>query len=304
MEWRGKVKVERRTLFIALSFWALLATRNSVGVGQTSLLVMVLMLLTLLTAKKHWMIAGLALGVALSKYSLALPILLFLLFKRKYRAAALSLAVQAAGVLLLTVLTGASPVQVLAEYVQMLSLHANYPGIHLASLLPPASPLGVPLALGFSVLVLGLAGFWAAFRYPNLSLADKDLGEMHILTCLVLWTLLVAYHREYDTFLFIFFICLVTYGLSRWRLSERVKNGLSVLLIFFVLWMSRPGAVTLSFLPAVLAQQWVQVSANFATLILILISGITIALMYALSASSRSGDRGTLSIHKTGQTQP
>lgn len=66
-------------LFIFLIYIDLSATRIAVENGQTTLLVFLLMLVAVLYAPRDWRISGLALGLALSKYSLSLPIFLFLL---------------------------------------------------------------------------------------------------------------------------------------------------------------------------------------------------------------------------------
>jgi hypothetical protein len=63
---------------VALSFYAMKGPRVAIANGQPSILVFFLMIVTLLLRQRHWFWAGLILGVALSKYSIALPVALFL----------------------------------------------------------------------------------------------------------------------------------------------------------------------------------------------------------------------------------
>jgi hypothetical protein len=73
-------------LVICFAFYGFVGTRVSVGTGQTTLFVFALMLGALLTMSKNWFASGIMLGFALSKYSVALPVFLFMLYEQKYRA--------------------------------------------------------------------------------------------------------------------------------------------------------------------------------------------------------------------------
>jgi hypothetical protein len=283
------VQVDRKgKLFLAFSFWSLLATRIAVGNGQTTLIVFTLMLLTLLMIKKNWFLAGLALGVALSKYSLSVPILLFLVFKREYRIVALSLLTQLIGLISLSLMTNTAPLQVFNEYILMLKLHLDNPGINLASILPNSSSLTIPLIITFSISVLAITSYWLMVYYRRMSVQDKSLSEYHILVILSLLTLLVVYHREYDAVLIILFINLVVFGLSsnRWRISGQKKNGLILLLFFSLLWMCRPGSITRSILPTNLAQLWLNASEDVATILLCMSLVLTIVMLYRISSTN------------------
>ena len=70
---------------VALVYYGLPGTRAAIVTGQTSALIIFLILLTLwlVRNKRDWL-AGLALGIALSKISVALPLFLFLIYKRNW----------------------------------------------------------------------------------------------------------------------------------------------------------------------------------------------------------------------------
>ncbi len=221
--WQGK-------LLLALVFWGIFGTRNIVGNGQTSLLVFVLMLVTLLWGEHAWLVAGLALGVALSKYSLALPVFLLLLLERRWRVLLVALAVQVLALLALASFTGETVWEILGAYLVIFQLHTGLEGIQLASLFPGSPSAGVLAAVGLSALVFG-GLLWkglvirrqsSAAGLPCLpATANAPLVQAHVFSVLMLWTLLVAYHRAYDTFTAILFVALAGWGLARraWGLS-------------------------------------------------------------------------------------
>jgi hypothetical protein len=71
-------------LLLAFIFWGLLATRVAIGDGQTTPIIFSLILIALLYVnKENWVIPGIALGLTLSKYSLAFPVFLLFCFRKK-----------------------------------------------------------------------------------------------------------------------------------------------------------------------------------------------------------------------------
>ncbi len=84
-------------ILIFLVYFDLSATRIAIENGQTTLLVFLLMLITLLSMERSWFGSGLSLGVALSKYSLSLPVFLFLIYKKKFEALLVTIGVQILG---------------------------------------------------------------------------------------------------------------------------------------------------------------------------------------------------------------
>ncbi len=228
-------------LFIFLIYIDLSATRIAVENGQTTLLVFLLMLVAVLHAERDWRISGLALGLALSKYSLSLPIFLFLLLKKKFRILLLAVGVQIFGILAIAAITGTSPLTIVLENIQLFVRLFDQPGIHLSRWFEGVS--NNVLVSMLPVLMMTLAVFipmyfWFRAR-PNLS-NMQDVIDFHLLTILFLWTMLVAYHRLYDTLILIVFVVLIYKGLSTpslWSLSggqRRILLG-SVAILPFIL---------------------------------------------------------------------
>jgi hypothetical protein len=66
---------------------------------------------------------------------------------------------------------------------------------------------------------------------------QEEIRDFHVLTILFIWTILLAYHRLYDTLILIFFVILVFKGLARpsiWELSQRGRTTLLVFMAVFI----------------------------------------------------------------------
>lgn len=275
-------------LLVFLTFFGLIGTRNTAQHGQVTFLVFALMLGSLLTVDKNWLASGMMLGLAISKYSLALPVFLFFLYERKYRIIATSLAFQVFGFLTLSFLIGESPVSLLEGCFDMLLFHASKNTgsvvIHLASLFPHGGILPVITVLAGTLIVWGLLGLWL-WRFDNQRVRTSiiSFGKLHVVTILTLWTLLVAYHRPYDTSVVLLFIALVVYGLGEpelWHLSRWQKNFLAVFLVVSIFVMSLPGDLMGRILPQSMMPVWFRILYTLLTVTLILMLGVSIWLLY------------------------
>jgi hypothetical protein len=199
---------QRQELIVAIAilFWATAATRLTLAVGQTSLVVMVLLLGSILgvenagvgsltkgqpcrLAKTVW--PAMLLGVALSKYSLALPVFLYYIIRRQWKVAFGSILIQLIGLLLLCGLTRSSPVDTVVAYIAIMRIHVGQSGIQLAALLPDNTTWRIVAAV-----VVTLPVVWAILR--------RKQTHLSLLSLLSVWTLLVAYHRAYDAVIIIF----------------------------------------------------------------------------------------------------
>jgi hypothetical protein len=70
--------------------------------------------------------------------------------------------------------------------------------------------------------------------------------DWHLLSILLLWSLLVVYHRAYDTLVVIILIVTLIFGFTqpkRWQISAKTRQGLGLFLIFFLGMMSIPSSV-------------------------------------------------------------
>lgn len=218
-------------ILVFLIYFDFSATRIALENGQTTLPIFFLMLVALLYAERSWQIAGTALGVALSKYSLSLPVFLFLLYKKKFKILLLAIAIQILGVLGVAAVSGNSPLVIVSENIQLFLRLFDQPGIHLSrwfEFLSDNPFVSVIPALVMTLLVFGPIFFWLRGRRFTVSPSENIL-DFHLLTILFIWTMLVAYHRLYDTLILIFFIILVFKGLALpnlWKLSNKGRAAL------------------------------------------------------------------------------
>jgi hypothetical protein len=218
---------------------------------------------TLLLARKNWPIAGIMLGIALSKYSVALPLFLFFIYKRHFRLIITSLIVQLGAIISIAVIATTSPLSILDSYLRLLLQHLNGKGIHLGQLLPSGSPwrwivpaLGTLLLLAWVGQVLRVKQGRAHLPKDN---SSDTFYDWHILTILSLWTLLVAYHRLYDIVLVLFFFVLIVTGLrwpAAWRLSRRENLFLSLLAIGIIFVLILPGDTVMALIAPQAAAAW------------------------------------------------
>jgi hypothetical protein len=239
-------RFQKITIFFI--FFILQGTRIANWVGQATLLVFCMMLGALLLRQKHKVLAGILLGFALSKYSLAVGVFLFLLLKREYFILALSLVVQIFGVVIASLLGGQPIFFTLNYYVRLITQYSVFPGIHLASLFPANNVVALLLAL-FATLILGIY-LWQMRHRVSSTLSGPELTlsftDWHLLSILLLWSLLVVYHRAYDTLVVIILIVTLIYGFTqpkRWQISAKTRQGLGLFLIFFLGMMSIPSSV-------------------------------------------------------------
>lgn len=196
---------------VALAFYGWSAVRNALFLGQTALPVFVLMVsaVALSTAQRP-VLAGIVLGVALSKYSLALPILLLFGVRRRWREIVIAGAVQLAGVIAVAALARQSLVDVVRTYLALLSLHVGQRGIDLKTLLPSNSRLALPAAILLTLLVVRALrpslGAPASTRNAPVNPLHRAIAPQEHWTLCVssIWVLLVAYHRVYDAVLLLF----------------------------------------------------------------------------------------------------
>jgi hypothetical protein len=242
-------------IFLFLVYFDLSATRIAVENGQTTLLVFLLMLVALLYAERSWQVAGLSLGVALSKYSLSLPMFLFFLYKKNFKVLLLAIAIQSLGLLGLAAISGNSPVTIVSENIQLFLIIFRQRGINLSrwfEFLSENLIVSVIAALVITLLVFLPVFFWLRER-KSITPHIESVINFHVLTILFIWTMLVAYHRLYDTLILIFFVVLIFKGLAlpeTWKLTNKGRAALlsfmAILSLIFVL----PSRIVDEFLPS------------------------------------------------------
>ena len=217
LSWRG--------LVILLVFALLIATREVIEYGQTTLLVFALMLLALLMGQRYPVAGGIWLGLALSKISLAFPAFLFFLYRRWFRGLAISILVQVFGLAVIAVIGKTNPIDVGLEYVRIMLLHSDLPGYHLTSgLLQSVGAFAVPIVLFGSIGLWGLLAFWHHSRH-TVAEPYSSAAALVLFVIVMQWNLLTFYHRRYDNAVNILFIALVLLWVNGPRQWFNISGG-------------------------------------------------------------------------------
>lgn len=279
----GGIRLPRlQELLIFLVYFDFSATRIAIENGQTTLLVFLLMLVALIFYKRAWYVAGLALGLALSKYSLSIPIFLFFLYKKNFKVLALAVAVQLAGILGIAALSSTTPVRIVEENIMLFFRLFDQPGVHLSrwfEFLSENHFLTVIPSLAMTALVFIPVFVWLR-RNPTRTVEQEQIRDFHVLTILFIWTILVAYHRLYDTLILIFFVILVFKGLAGpgiWALSSRGRTALLAFMLVLI--------PLILILPARIVDLWLpfyygRVSDGITTLLLVTMLAISMFLLW------------------------
>lgn len=221
---------------VAFSFYAMKGPRESAASGQTSLLVFFLMIVTLLLRQSHWLWAGVALGVALGKYSLSLPVFLFLLLEKRFRLIAVAIGVQLLGLAAVSTLGGGSVWETIQVNLSMVAHHAVERGVHIGYPLRE-----YPLIAQALVAVVTVATLWAIWRTHQRGWLAADLLPVN--SALILWTLLVAYHRNYDALMVILFLILCLSAATTWQLPQRQAQRLGLFWLVALGILCLPGEI-------------------------------------------------------------
>ncbi len=163
--------------------------RNQLGVGQHSLFAFFFFLLAVwfMRRKKGEAGAIICLFVCYFKYTLTAPLVLYFIYKKRYRPVIVSIAMH-------VVLTVFSAVWLSDSVVNMIKLP-----LRAASWLSAEGGLDLGALLGGSMFayviafVVMLLLLWAAVKLPE--------GEdALLLSVLVMWSMILTYHRSYDFF--------------------------------------------------------------------------------------------------------
>ena len=197
--------------------------RNQIGVGQHSLFSFCFFLLSVwLSDNDHKVLSGLALSVSYFKYTLTAPLAVDFLYKRKYKEFVISLIPHALGTVAGALMLKSSVTDMVILPLKVASALAGEGSIDIGALTGGA---GWSLALTL-IIMLGLV--IAAFRF-------KEGEDNSIFSLLILFSLIMTYHRIYDFFM------LIPAAAGTWFGDRRVNHklfllmyGINVIYFFFV----------------------------------------------------------------------
>lgn len=190
----------RAQVLIALLFYGMSGISIAIRAGQPTILVLFLMLLALVLVNRGGkFLPGLILGLALSKYWLVFPLLLFLLYKRHWTVVAIGIGVQILGLVALALLVDSPLRLIISNYRSIGELHAagSYMNlIHLAGHFPHSARGLLVTAVVFTSLLFGALG-WLVLRHKAKG-PSTEVWDFTLFSFLNLWGLLLVVHNQYD----------------------------------------------------------------------------------------------------------
>ena len=176
-----------------------LGWRNNIGNGQHTIFAFAFFIIAVwLSEKEHPILAGLALALSLFKYTLIIPLAVYLIYKKKYK----EIGVSAAFHIVLTCVgawwIGDSLINVIIKPLKISSALSSSGYIDFGSVLSLPSAVSMLLALVICIGILILA-------FMRTETEDHALVLYTIISYV---SLIVIYHRAYD-----FFILIVPIGI-------------------------------------------------------------------------------------------
>ena len=218
-----------RYWFCVLALLMLAGTpyRNQLGVGQHTLFSLCFFLLAVwLANRKHGSIpSALCLAVGVFKYTLTAPLALYFVWKKKWKELAIA-------VLIHVVLTVVAALLLREPVTDMILLPMK-----VSSALASEGGLDFGALLGGSPLAFVLAGLVFALLFV-LALFTRQEDGNALMAVLLLWSLIMLYHRTYDFFPLILVAGMFTGDLQETYGRDRILFGgfmILLLCVFFVL---------------------------------------------------------------------
>lgn len=266
------------TLIFALVFYNFYGLRQSLIVGQETIVCLFLLVLALLFHDR-WVLSGILLGFGISKYSVGLPVFLYFLLQRKYPSALVAVAVQTIGMLFLIPFKWGSPVDTITAFIKVFDLNNAPEGIHMLARFSDARMQTI------SVVVILVAVTYLMFQryfYRDVTALEKNIASLNDLNIIVLGVFLITYHRIHNMPFMIFFLlpCLATWierrNLAVGRLSSITLVLAVIVILTILIFPTVPGLMiarfsALQFIPSA----WISKET---------FSSVSMLLMLALSA--------------------
>ena len=219
---RSKLSLMDKLVF-AMFFYNFYGLRQSIIIGQQTLISLLLLTLALLY-RKNWLLAGLLLGFGVSKYSVGLPIFLYFFLQKEYRAVLVSMVLQVLGILLLVPLEWGSPLETLVAYYRIFEVNYAQDGVYLL-----ARFAGDQIKLIVFLLVLGVVAYFVAKQYflksalPGSEKSSMGLNDLNLITLAIFMT---TYHRIHDMpFMIFFFLPVIAILLDARRLLTPTQTS-------------------------------------------------------------------------------
>ncbi len=163
--------------------------RNQLGVGQHTLFSLFFFLLAVWLLEKRWgsIPAIFALAVSYFKYTLTAVLAVYLIYKKKWKELFCSVAIHIALTFVAALWLHESFLEMLMKPLKVSSALISEGGLDFGTLFGGSALAFLPAFLVMAVLLV-------------LALKTADGGDKMLMAVLLLWSLIILYHRTYDFF--------------------------------------------------------------------------------------------------------
>lgn len=166
--------------------------RNEIGVGQHTVFALFFFLLAVYLSEKKWgsIPAALSLAVSYFKYTLTVPMAFYFVYKKKWKELIISVSVHIVMTIFAAWWLSASVIDMIVLPLKVSSRLIAKGGLDFGALFN-----GSPVSYVFTVII------FVGLFIMALKLKEGLDGEF--ISILVLWGLIIAYHRTYDFFVIV-----------------------------------------------------------------------------------------------------
>lgn len=213
--------------FIILSLLMVAGTpwRNQIGVGQHTIYSLLFFLIAVYLAENdnkrfNVLLSGLLLAVSYFKYTLTAPLALYFIYKRKYKELLISVIPHIILTVFSAVWLNDSFINMIKKPLEVASALTGEGGMDIGSV-AGASKASMLIAMVIMLLLLVMC------------IVTEEGKDYQLISILLLWSLIMIYHRSYDYFVMILPFCTM---LDRDRADKKgwlIYYILLVLAVFF-----------------------------------------------------------------------
>ena len=197
--------------------------RNQIGVGQHTLFSFLFFLLAVWFSENNRVFASaLSLMVCYFKYTLTVPLTLYFVYKRKWKELGISIMIHVVLTFLSAAWLGESFISMIIQPLKVSSALAGEGSMDIGALLGGSS-----IAMMITVLIM-VCLLVLTMLFPNHQ--DKLL-----ISILLLWSLIITYHRSYDYFVLILPFCYLLDGDNNAKKYDIIIYTILIFAVFFIL---------------------------------------------------------------------
>ncbi len=193
--------------------------RNNIGNGQHTLFASFFFLLAVwLFEKNHDVLSGVALAISFFKYTLTVPLSIYFLYKKKYKAFAISIVIH-------IILTEIAAIMLHASFIDMIIEPMQIAATFTAR---GAFDIGAIFGIGKAGLVIAAVCLIGMAIY---AMSGKFKGkDEEFFAILVMFSLVIVYHMIYDYYMVI--IPVIVFALDR----GKNRKAFNILLLIFTIY--------------------------------------------------------------------